>query len=111
MWITPSSARCSIETSESGSSRAKLDQEPTRHDNRALAFNAGLERGTQRSSMSVAASVSCPPSAFRRMPPRICTAVRVETPRETTASFWVSSSREQATFIVPEPTTVSASSI
>jgi hypothetical protein len=45
------------------------------------------------------------------MPPRICTAVRVETPRETMASFWVSSSREQVTFIVPELTTVSASSI
>ena len=62
------------------------------------------------SSMSVAARCSRPASARKWIPPRTSTAVRVETPRETTASFSESSSRD-AEILNPVPTTMSESII
>ncbi len=56
--------------------------------------------------MSVAASESLPSPAVSRIPARICTDIRDETPLDTSASFWTSSSREQVSFM-PEPVTTS----
>ncbi len=60
------------------------------------------------SSMSVAASRSSLPLASSRIPDRICTDVRVETARPTTARPWTSSSFEQV-ILSSAPTTMSVS--
>ncbi len=58
------------------------------------------------SSMSVAASSSVPSFACSQIPERICTVGRMDTARETTASFSTNSSREHLS-LSPDPTMVS----
>jgi hypothetical protein len=77
-----------------GNGGLSLRDEP---EDRAMA----CRDATPAPHMSVAASDSFPSRAFRRMPARIWTVVRVETPRETTPSPRKRSSREQVVLSVP----------
>ena len=74
-----------------------VGEELARHDHGTDPPETAASSGVRReSSMSVAARSTWLPAARNRIPPRICTAVRVGTPRLTSASFCASSWRRRA---------------
>ena len=86
-----------------------VEQQPARHDRHAFAGDLRLDRARSESSMSVAARCSRPASARSWIPPSTSTAVRVETPRATSASS--RQARPETVILSPVPTTVSESII
>ena len=107
---TASSGRCSIDTSLSGSERAMSSSRRPGTTTVPSPATCASTDARSETSMSVAARCNRPASARSWIPPSTSTAVRVETPRATVASFAASSSF--ATVILsPAPTIVSESII
>src|SRR5215204_3104755 len=104
----PSSGRCSITTSPSGSCRT---MSRSRRPGTTIApSSAASSEARSESSMSVAARCSWPASARSSTPSSTWTAERVDTARATTPSFSPSSVRPTVAFS-PDPTTMSVSII
>ena len=77
-----------------------VDEQASRNDDGALLLDLRLQ-GVAHGDLHVGcAQMQRPPAARSMMPARICTVVRVETPRPTTWSFSASSSFPQTTRMV-----------